>query len=83
MAILLPNSIPCVVAYYAILKIGAIVVLNNPLYSDPELENHFTDSDSKVLITLDALGNRMIDLRPKTKIKQIVYIGHRGLPESD
>ena len=28
-AILLPNSIPCVVAYYAILKIGAIVVLNN------------------------------------------------------
>ncbi len=74
-AILLPNSIPCVVAYYAILKIGAIVVLNNPLYSDPELEHQFTDSDSKVLITLDALGNRMIDLRPKTKIKQIVYMG--------
>lgn len=74
-AILLPNSIPCVVAYFAILKIGAIVVLNNPLYSDPELEHQFTDSDSKVLITLDALGNRMIDLRPKTKIKQIVYMG--------
>jgi long-chain acyl-CoA synthetase len=74
-AILLPNSLPCVVAYYAILKIGAIVVLNNPLYSDPELEHQFTDSDSKVLITLDALGNRMINLRPKTKIKQIVYMG--------
>jgi len=74
-SILLPNSIPCVVAYYAILKIGAIVVLNNPLYSDPELEHQFTDSDSKVLITLDALGNRMINLRPKTKIKQIVYMG--------
>lgn len=74
-SILLPNSIPCVVAYYAILKIGAIVVMNNPLYSDPELEHQFTDSDSKVLVTLDALGNRMIDLRPKTKIKQIVYMG--------
>jgi long-chain acyl-CoA synthetase len=74
-SILLPNSIPCVVAYYAILKIGAIVVMNNPLYSDPELEHQFKDSDSKVLITLDALGNRMIDLRPKTKIKQIVYMG--------
>ena len=72
-AILLPNAIPCVVAYYAILKIGAIVVLNNPLYSDPELDHQFNDSGSKVLITLDALGNRMIDLRPKTKIKQIVY----------
>jgi long-chain acyl-CoA synthetase len=71
-AILLPNVIPCVVAYYATLKIGAITVMNNPLYSDPELEHQFNDSGSKVLITLDLLGNRMIDLRPKTKIKQIV-----------
>jgi long-chain acyl-CoA synthetase len=72
-AILLPNIIPCVVAYYAILKLGAIAVMNNPLYSDPELEHQFNDSGSKVLITLDALGNRMINLRPKTKIKQIVW----------
>jgi len=74
-SILLPNSIPCVVAYYSILKIGAIVVMNNPLYSDPELEHQFKDSESKVLITIDALGKRMIALRPKTKIKQIVYMG--------
>jgi long-chain acyl-CoA synthetase len=72
-AILLPNMIPCVVAYYATLKIGAIVVLNNPTYTDRELEHQFKDSGSKILITLDLLGNRMIDLRPKTKIKQIIY----------
>ncbi len=72
-AIILPNMIPCVVAYYAILKIGAIAVMNNPLYSDPELEHQFNDSGSKVLITLDLLGNRMIDLRAKTKINHIVY----------
>ncbi|MDJ0915957.1 MAG: long-chain fatty acid--CoA ligase [Desulfobacterales bacterium] len=72
-AILLPNLIPCVVAYYAILKIGAIAVMNNPLYSDRELEHQFVDSGAKVLITLDLLGNRMIDLRPKTQIKQIIY----------
>jgi len=72
-AILLPNLIPCVVAYYAILKIGGIAVMNNPLYSDRELEYQFNDSGSKALITIDLLGNRMIDLRPKTKIKQIIY----------
>jgi len=72
-ALLLPNVIPCVVAYYAILKIGAISVMNNPLYSDPELDHQFNDSGTKVLVTLDLLGNRMIDLRPKTKVKQIVY----------
>ena len=72
-AILLPNVIPCVVGYYAILKIGGIAVMNNPLYTDRELEHQFNDSGSKLLITLDLLGNRMIDLRPKTSIKQIIY----------
>jgi len=72
-AILLPNLIPCVVAYFAILRLGAVTVMNNPLYADRELEHQFNDSGSKVLVTLDLLGNRMIDLRPKTKIKQIVY----------
>lgn len=72
-AILLPNTIPCVIAYYAVLKIGGIVVMNNPLYTDTELEYQFNDSGAKVLITVDLLGNRMIDLRPQTKIKQIIY----------
>ena len=72
-AILLPNVIPCVVAYFAILKIGAVTVMNNPLYTDHELEHQFNDSDSLALVTLDLLANRMIDLRPKTKIRQIVY----------
>lgn len=72
-AILLPNLIPCVAAYYAIMKLGAVTVMNNPLYSDRELEHQFNDSGSKALITLDLLGSRMIDLRPKTKVKQIVY----------
>jgi long-chain acyl-CoA synthetase len=72
-AILLPNIIPCVAAYYAILKIGGIAVMNNPLYSDRELEHQFNDSNSKVLITLDLLGNRMIDLRNRTNIIEIVY----------
>lgn len=72
-AILLPNVIPCVVAYYATLKIGGIVVLNNPLYSDRELLHQFNDSDSTFLITLDLLAKRMVNLREKTKIKTIVY----------
>lgn len=72
-AILLPNMIPCVVAYYATLRIGAIVVLNNPLYSDRELEHQFTDSNATFLITLDLLADRMVALREKTNIKTIVY----------
>ena len=71
-ALLLPNIIPCVVAYYATLKVGGITVMNNPLYSDRELLHQFNDSGSKLLVTLDLLGNRMIDLRSQTQIKQII-----------
>ena len=46
-AILLPNTIPCVAAYYAILQIGGVVVMNNPLYSDRELSHQFNDSGAK------------------------------------
>jgi long-chain acyl-CoA synthetase len=72
-SILLPNVIPCVVAYYAILKTGARAVMNNPLYSDRELEHQFNDSGSKMLITLDLLADRMVALRPRTTIEAIIY----------
>ncbi len=72
-AIILPNMIPCVVAYYAIHKLGGVVVLNNPTYSDRELDHQLNDSGSKILITVDLLVKRMVALRPKTKVKQIIY----------
>jgi long-chain acyl-CoA synthetase len=72
-AILLPNIIPCVVAYYAALKIGSIVVLNNPLYADRELERQFTDSGATLLITQDIFVDRMVKLRKKTDIMTIIY----------
>ena len=77
-AILLPNLSPCVISYYAILRIGAIVVMNNPLYSDRELEHQLNDSGARALITMDIFGNRMIDLRQKTGIKQIIYTSVLG-----
>ncbi|NMB65949.1 MAG: AMP-binding protein, partial [Spirochaetes bacterium] len=72
-AILLPNMIQTVVAYYATISIGGIVAMCNPLYSDRELEYQFNDSGAKVLVCLDLLANRMIKLRSVTSIKHIIY----------
>ncbi len=72
-SILLPNMIQTVIAYYAILRLGAIVQTNNPLYTDRELSYQFNDSGSRLLVTLDLLANRMIDLRSETKIEKIIY----------
>ena len=72
-AILLPNVIPCVVSYFAVLKVGAIAVMCNPRHTDPELLFQFQDSAATALITMDFLAERMIALRPQTELKQIIY----------
>ena len=72
-AIILPNVIPCVVSYYATLKIGAVAVLCNPEHSDGELLFQLQDSGAKVLVTLDGLADRLIALKPQTGLNQIIF----------
>lgn len=71
-ATLLPNLVQMVVAIYGAFRAGAIVVTNNPLYTDRELEHQFNDSGSKFLVCLDVLSPRMINLREKTKVSKII-----------
>jgi len=71
-ALILPNVIPLVAAYYATLKVGGVVVLNNPLYTDAELLHQFRNSNAKVAVVLDLLANRVIALRESCSIENIV-----------
>lgn len=71
-ALLLPNLVQTVVGMYAALRLGAIAVPNNPLYTDRELEHQLRDSGSKVLLCLDTLMPRMINLRSKTGITHLI-----------
>lgn len=57
-ATLLPNCIQQTLAFFAVSKIGAILVPNNVMYTKRELTRQINDSGAKVLIALDALeGN--------------------------
>lgn len=71
-ALLLPNIPQIVIAYYALWRIGAVPVPNNPLYTDRELEHQFNDSGSTALVTLDLLAPRMLALREKTQVRRII-----------
>lgn len=71
-ATLLPNLVQQVVAIYGCFRAGATAVLNNPLYTDRELEHQFNDSGSTYLVSLDLLVPRMIELRKKTSITKII-----------
>jgi len=71
-SLLLPNIPQIVFAYYGIWRAGAVPVPNNPLYTDRELEHQLNDSGSTSLVTLDLLAPRMLALRSKTSLKQII-----------
>ena len=71
-AMLLPNLPQLVIANHACYRLGAITVMNNPLYSERELERQLNDSDARFLIALDLLLPRALKLRPSTKIEAII-----------
>jgi len=49
----LPNSPQMVLAYYGTLKLGAVAVMFNPMYSPREIEHQLGDSGARVMLILD------------------------------
>lgn len=58
-ALLLPNCPQHVVAFYAALRIGAVVVEHNPLYTAPELTEMFNDHGALVAIAWDVAAPKL------------------------
>jgi long-chain acyl-CoA synthetase len=52
-ALLLPNCPQHVVAFYAVLRLGAVVVEHNPLYTARELRHQFEDHQARIVIAWD------------------------------
>ena len=68
----LPNCPQMIIAFYAALSIGAIVVPTNPLYTEKELEYQINDAGAETLITLDLLFARIINIKARTPLKRII-----------
>jgi long-chain acyl-CoA synthetase len=52
-ALYLPNCPPCVIAFFGVLRAGAILTQLNPLYSASETAHQLKDSGAKYVISLD------------------------------
>ncbi len=70
---LLPNSPQFLIAYYGLLKAGAVIVPLNPLSAGRELEFHFNDSGAETVITIPLFLPKVVSLRGKTPLKRIIY----------
>lgn len=70
--IFMPNTPQFVMAYFAILKLGAIVVATNPLYSQREIEHQMNDAGIEVMMVMSNFYNRIKEVQPKTKLRTLV-----------
>ena len=73
-AIVLPNSPQHVVAFYAILRLGAVVVEHNPLYTDRELRHIFEDHSARVAICWDVAVPKLTSLPADVGLQHIVSV---------
>jgi long-chain acyl-CoA synthetase len=71
-SMILPNIPQIVIADYACFRIGAVTVMNNPLYTEHELSYQLNDSDSTVAVMLDMMFPIGKKLQEKTTAKKII-----------
>lgn len=74
-AVMLPNIPQTVIAFWGIMKAGAVAVMTNPLYMEKELLHHFNDAGAEVLVTLDLLWAKLEPLRERLPLRLIVVTG--------
>jgi long-chain acyl-CoA synthetase len=71
-AVFLPNCPQFVINYFAILKLGAILVPTNPLYVEREIEHQMNDSGATAIVCLDLLFDRFKKVWANTPIRSVI-----------
>jgi long-chain acyl-CoA synthetase len=73
-ALVLPNCPQHIIAFYAVLRLGAIVVEHNPLYTDRELRHQFEDHGAKVAVVWDKVAARVQRLPADIPVAAVVSV---------
>jgi long-chain acyl-CoA synthetase len=71
-AVVLPNCPQNVVAFFATLRLGAVVVQHNPLYTQRELRHQLADCGAKVVVCLDRVYANVAAVRADTAVQSVV-----------
>ncbi len=71
-AIFLPNIPQFVIAYFGVLKAGAVLTAISPLHREREVEYQLCDSEATAIITIDSLYPVLANVSQKTKLKHVI-----------
>ena len=73
-AIILPNCPQHIVAFYAVMRLGAIAVEHNPLYTPRELRHMFEDHAARVAICWDAAVRNLLTQPDDIQVRHIIAV---------
>jgi long-chain acyl-CoA synthetase len=71
-AIVLPNCAQFVIAFFGILKAGAVVTATNPTYPPAKMAQQFVDAGANTVITLSLFYNAIKSVQKETVIKNVI-----------
>ena len=71
-AIMLPNTFQYPVALFGVLRIGAVVVNVNPLYTARELNHQLHDSGAETIVVMENFASTLQEALPGTQVKRVV-----------
>ena len=74
-AVMLPNLPQTMIAFWGVVKCGAVAVMVNPLYMERELLQNLNDAGAECLILLDMLWPRVAPLRDRLPVRTYVVTG--------
>lgn len=70
-AVFLPNSPQFIIAFFGILKCGAVHVPVNPLFREHELLYELTDTGAEIIVALDQLMPLVRAVRAETSLRSV------------
>src|SRR5680860_1148910 len=73
-----PNCPQWEIAFYALLKLGAIVVQTNPMYVEREIGHQMNDSEATCIIVLEALYPRVQNILAGTSLQRVITFNYAG-----
>jgi long-chain acyl-CoA synthetase len=71
--LLMPNCPQMVIAYYALMRLGAVAVMANPLNVERELLFKFKDSGAKAVIALDLMSQKLNKITGDLDLEFLLY----------
>ncbi len=72
-AVFLPNIPQFVIAYYGVLKAGAVLTAISPLHKEREVAYQLNDSEAETIVALDSLYPVVEKVWRETKLKHVVF----------